>query len=364
MEDSSIYITGAHIRKKIWEIWGEVDQTQKILEKFRNINGKTSQYDVPDELFQKRTSRSNRVLLRWKVLKKNKISLQQLQTFYGGVCVEFVNEDFYEVSNKSIEEFNYLVTKIGSDEKISAILTFRNEDGDSGSSKARNSYQKYFSEPGVEYSPIKRNSNIKYVGKGDNSVWEGNYYYSIKGGSQDSFESHLDLDSPTLFNPAVDYANELVCLDIDITMSYFALHCFDLDRSKILNFNRLISEIEDYLKSREYFESNLLSYCKNHYSLKWGNGYLIDPIQLKKMSIEDFKTTGFDDSSVVCHDEAANKYNFYFDNKQNFILSPARPTNFFWAKKLSNMMQQNFSLDEYFKEEENRYLNRKEWYIS
>jgi hypothetical protein len=77
------------------------------------------------------------------------------------------------------------------------------------------------------------------------------------------------------------------------------------------------------------------------------------------MSISDFKTSGLENSSVVCHNEAANKNIFYYDNIQNFILTPARPSNFFWSKHLSNMMQQNYNLDEYFVEEEKRYLKRK-----
>lgn len=345
------------IKKQLWKIWGNLDS--KILEKFKNLNGKTGQYDVPDILFQKRTSRSNRVLLRWKIIEQNNISIEHLKTFYGGVCVEFVNEDLFNIKNQKKEIFNYLVSKIGSDERISAMLSFRNEDGDSGATISREYYSNFVSESSTKYLPIKRKYKKKFCGKGDNSVWEGNLFYSIKGGSQESFESHEGLEEPMLFNPAVEYANEKVCLDIDITMSYFALHCFDLPRNEIDNFEDLIQKIENFLKARVYYDGNLFDYCKNHYSLSLGNGYLIDPIQLNPMSISDFKTSGLENSSVVCHNEAANKNIFYFDEIQNFILTPARPNNFFWSKHLSNMMQQNYNLDEYFEEEEKRYLKRK-----
>jgi hypothetical protein len=238
------------------------------------------------------------------------------------------------------------------------MLSFRNEDGDSGATISRENYTNFVSEPNEDYSPIKRKYK-KYSGKGDNSVWEGNLFYSIKGGSQESFESHAGLEEPKLFNPAVEYANEKVCLDIDITMSYFALHCFDFPRNETGNFNELLKKIESFLETRIYDDGNLLNYCKNHYSLSLGNGYLVDPIQLNQMSILDFKSSGLENSSVVCHNEAANKNIFYFDNIQNFILTPARPSNFFWSKHLSNMMQQNYNLDEYFIEEEKRYLKRK-----
>jgi hypothetical protein len=344
------------LKKQLWRIWGKLDP--KILEKFKNLNGKTGQYDVPDVLFQKRTNRSNRVLLRWKILKQNSMSIDHLQTFFGGVCVEFVNDDFFNGANKNDELFNYLTSKIGSDEKISAMLSFRNEDGDSGATISRENFNYFVSEPNENYFPIKRKFK-KVPGKGDNSVWEGNLFYSIKGGSQESYESHSDSDEPMLFNPAVEYANEQVCLDIDISMSYFALHCYDLPRNKINNLGELIQKIESYLRTRIYNEENLLDYCKNHYSLSWGNGYLVDPIQFTSMSIYDFKTSGLENSSVVCHNEAANKNIFYYDNIQKFIVSPARPNNFFWSKHLSNMMQQNYNLDEYFAEEEKRYNKRK-----
>ena len=85
----------------------------------------------------------------------------------------------------------------------------------------------------------------------------------------------------------------------------------------------------------------------------------MDPIHVTPMSINDFKTSGTESSSVICHNEAANKNRFYFDSVQQFTLSPARPQNFFWSKHLSNMMQQNYNLDEYFIEEERRYKIRK-----
>jgi hypothetical protein len=348
---------GHLLREQIWRIWRNLDE--KILEKFKNINGKTGKYDVPDVLFQKRRSRSNRVLLRWKVLLQNKMTLEHLETFYGGLCVEFVNEDFFEPANRKNDLFNFLVSKLGSDEMISSIVSFRNEDGDSGANNSREYFNLFNSTIKDDFIPIKRKFE-QVSGKGDNSGWEGNLFYSIKGGSQESNESHLNINEPMLFNPAVEYANEIVCLDIDLTMSYFALHCYDIDKSTISGFDTLISEIELYLNERVYDEGNLLDYCKNHSSLSWGRGFLVDPIQFKKMSIYDFGTSGLEDSSVVSHNEAANQYKFYFDSRQKFILSPARPTNFFWSKHLSNMMQQNFNLEDYFVEEDVRYVKRKE----
>ena len=60
----------------------------EVSEKFRNINGKTAQGNVPIELFQRRTSRRNRVLIPYKTVYKNNLTIEQLETFEGGVCVD------------------------------------------------------------------------------------------------------------------------------------------------------------------------------------------------------------------------------------------------------------------------------------
>lgn len=348
------------LKRKIWTIRNNIDP--KVQEKFKNLCGKTWQYDVPDELFQKRTSRSNRVLLRWKVIKQNHMTLRWLETFYGGVCVEFVNDDFFDENNRSIDLFNHLISKIGADEMISAIVSFRNEDGDSGATIARVNYAKYMEQHGQDFIPIKRKTpDVPW--KWSNDVREGNGYFSIKWGSQTSYESHKDLVEPKLFNPAIEYANEQVCLDIDLTMSYFALHCEDV-KWIISWYDSLILELEKYLKSREYDDGNLYQYCISHDSLNNSERILVDPIQLKKMSIKNFATSGTEESSVVCHNTAANKYIFSFDESLQCVLSPANPKNFFWATHLSNMMQQNYNLDEYILEEERRYLKRRELKMS
>ena len=53
----------------------------EISEKFSNINGKTAQGDVPTSLFQRRTSRKNRVLISWKTVKKKSIKYSATEYF-------------------------------------------------------------------------------------------------------------------------------------------------------------------------------------------------------------------------------------------------------------------------------------------
>ena len=180
--------------------------------------------------------------------------------------------------------------------------------------------------------------------------WKGNIFISIKGGDQNSIESHEKIKKQQLFNPATEYANEQVCLDMALLMSFFTMHCFDV-KTKIDDtnqFNSIKTEIKNYLKSRYYDEGNLYEYATNHPTLKYGNNVLVDPVRLHNISILDFISDRGEESCVISHNEAANKDIFYFDKINNFILSPARPTNLFWSTHLSNMMQQNYKLEEFY----------------
>jgi len=335
----------------------------EISEKFKNINGKTSQGNVPEELFQKRTSRRNRALISWKIVKQNKLDIQQLDTFENGICVEFVNNDYLNKSFSNDDTFIELKNRIGSDQNVSSIISFRVEDGDSGANIARSSYQNFQKEVHpFKLMPIKR-KNAKIPGK-DNSHWEGNYFALIKGGTHETIDSHENLNDQMLFNPAIEYANEQVCDDLDITLFYFYLHCHDI-RNIISNkkdLNSIKRDCETYLKGRNYDEGNLYDYCKKHPCLSFSEGNLVDPIEVDTLNVQDFNTPwSFNDQKCIgiCHNEAANKNIFRFDSKNGFVVSAARPTNLFWSKQSSNMIQQSFTLDEFFKLEEERVERRR-----
>ena len=350
------------LKQDLFKIWERINPN--IREKFNNLNGKTGRYQVPIKLFQDRTSRKNRVLLPWKILYNNKLEIEQLKTFYGGLCIEFVNDDFFNTKYLTNPVYKILKNKIGSNDYISSIISFRTEDGDPGATVPRDSYKTFekFRENGtikIDVSPIKRDPNVTFSGKGDNSVWKGNIFISIKGGDQNSIESHTKLPKQQLFNPATDYANEQVCLDMDITMSFFAMHCYNIEKKVLNDFDLLYDKAATYLKKRNYDGGNLYNYCINHPSLKYGNGNLIDSIQYKKISINDFQHSGNENSSVISHNEAANKDKFYYDKINKCILSPARPMNLFWSTHWSNMMQQNYTLEEFCTKEDEWVYRRK-----
>ena len=350
---------------------------KKIKTKFSNISNKTGQYNVPSELFQKRTPRKNRVLISWKTVKKNSLTIEQLNSFSGGVAVEFVNEDFFNEVNQKDPLFIELKKRLGSDENVASIISIRSESGSSSSAIQRSAFQQLINNTVVNYKnnevTINENNYKDYAiaknSKGGigNEKWSGFLFVSIRGGQQDTLGTHQK--NITVFNPACEYANEDVCMDLDIVMSYFALKSIqkdNLNEEDKTIYDKLILDVEEVLISTSYenpsYNGNLLDYCRNHPSIKMVENHLYDPIQVQEIQIGDFAIDNKEDPRNLdfTHDEAVNNDKYYWDTEKNCILSAARPTNVFWSKHLSNMMQQNFSLTEYFEHEENIIKRRKE----
>ena len=137
------------VRRAAFNFLGHIDD--KIRTKFGNICGKTGQYDVPSELFQKRTSRKNRVLIPWKDVKNNGLTMEQLETFSGGVVVEFVNEDYFLPENQEHPVFLELKNRIGGDEIVSSIITIRSESGSSSSAVQREYFARLIDNTHINY---------------------------------------------------------------------------------------------------------------------------------------------------------------------------------------------------------------------
>lgn len=343
--------------------------------KFTNINGKTGSYNVPLNLFQQRTRRNSRVLIEWKAVMNNRLTIDDLSLFEGDVVVAFINNDYFGESDVQFKElFIKLKERLGSDEKVSSMILIKSEDGNPSSKVQREAYEKLVVEfPDYKDHLIRRDPNVKYSGKGNN-VFKGFIYYDIRGGQQNMIYSHEGIDSPNLFNPAIEYASTEVCLDIDLTLHYFALKSIPFEK-RDTEFDNLIIEfksklnqiIHPQISDDEKYDS-LYDYCENHPSLKIGDldthKQLYDPIQFEKIFIEDFsvKTISEIENLDLSHNTPVNFERFHVDQVNNEILSASRPTNLFWSRHLSNMMQQNSTLSQYFKRQEelvnlrNKYL--------
>lgn len=362
----------------------EKSEGKKAHTKLKNVCNKTGQYGVPSELFQKRTLRKNRVLIAWKEVRDNNITIEHLQTFSGGVVVEFVNDDYFinvsSLEAESQKTYLYLRSRIGSDELVSAIITFRSESGTSSSRQARQCFDKFIKGTEVfcdgnkividetNYNKyllkvVKEKSSIKT----GNDTWKGFLFYSIKGGDHDPKESHTK-EELRLFNPACEFATDTVSVDIDLVMLYFALSCIDkksiIDKKKLKKYDKISNQLKQALEESIYdstdYAGNLYDYCNNHISMLLNPGFLTDPIQARKIEITDFAIDDKSDSRNLdfTHSEAVKKKKYYWDKEHGCILSAARPTNVFWSKHSSNMMQQEMSLDEYFLFEDDNIKRR------
>lgn len=358
---------GNKLRLSVLNLFAKIHPSIKT--KVSNLCQKTARYHVPKKLFQDRTSRQNRVLFPWKHIYKNGITIDQIKTFEGGVCVEFVNKDYLNPDYQNIEVFKFFKDRIGGNSNFSSIVSFRSEFGDPGARIARESFDEFNSmiesnQINFNKQIIKRNPDIRWSGRGSNEHTIGNIFYEIKGGEQDGYESHTKKQQ--IYNPACEYANEIVTNDISLTLSYFILHTYDiqdkLENNDMNLFNELKKKISNYLKHREYDEvDNLLNYCYSHDSLKYTKNILYDTIEVEKISIDQFSSECTDKSKrmVTAHNEAVDKQKYHFDETNDFLLSAARPSNFFWLTHKSNMLMQDDTLHEYYKNEKERTKNRK-----
>ena len=346
--------------------------------KFSNVCSKTGSYDVPLELFQKRTPRKNRALISWKAVKNNNLTLEQLDTFEGGVVVDFINNDFFDEDNYKDSLFQELKERLGSNKNVSSIISIKSESGSSSSAVQREAFSKLTNNTKINYlgNEICINAdnyeqyaikqNIGGRGQG-NDTWSGFLFISIRGGQQDTIETHSGKEL-TLFNPACEYASADVCVDIDLVMSYYALASIDekslgWGSDKWREYKFLVQNLEKMLATIEYdnsgYKGNLLNYVKNQYSISLVPGQLTDPIQLIPITIDKFNISSRTEDSIdFTHEEAVIYEKYYWDSIKKCVLSPARPTNVFWSYHLSNMMQQNYNLEDYFKYEEERFEKR------
>lgn len=330
-----------------------------IQQKFSNISGKTGQYFVPEKLFQKRTARKNRALIPFEHVKKCNLTYEQLDTFEGGVVVEFVNNDYFDQlalpESEQNSVFKRLKDKLGSNDNVSAIIDIRST-GASSSQIQRDALEKLkkflkANNQAMEDVLLRRDSKVAYAGQG-NDKWKGYVYYSVKGGQQDASDSHDEYNIAStevqLFNPSVEYAGAIVSNDITLVLIYFAMFSVPEERRND-EWENLIKEYLKYFSTRLYDNKSLKDYVNNHISLKLEEGKLLDPIQVEPIHIEDFAVSGREEHSLdITHQTSVNRYSYVWDDKLKILLTPARPTNLFWSKHLSNMMQQDFSLKEYF----------------
>ena len=182
--------TDAQLKARLNSFFNAINP--KIKTKFLNIVAKTRKNDIPSNIWLNRTPRYSRVLIPWKKVKLNNITFQQLQSFSGGVVVEFINEDWFDETNQTNPVFIQLQSCLGSDETVSSIISFRSEGGTISSAHPQGFFNRFIAGTMLTYNGVRitvTQDNYKdYLltqlssGQTGNEKWTGFLYYSIKGG--------------------------------------------------------------------------------------------------------------------------------------------------------------------------------------
>lgn len=367
-------LTDKQLKTKLNSFFNTINP--KIKTKFANTVAKTRQNDIPKNIWLDRTARYSRVLISWKKVKSNNITFAQLQSFAGGVTVEFINEDWFDPTNQTDALFIQLKACLGSNNTVSSIISFRSEGGTISSAHAQTYFDRFISGTPVTYNgaaiTINENNYENYKltqvssGQTGNEKWTGFLYYSIKGGIHADAALVSNTTNYTLFNPSCDYASELVSYDIFFTLSYFALRSVEISAltpALQTQYTTVLNALITRLSSAQYasvdYTGNLLDYCNQHPSLQIEADKLYDPIQVERIYIEDFAADMKDPRNIdLTHNEAVLHENYYWDTNKQVILSPSRPSNLFWGFHESNMIQQNHTLEEFIELEIQRVEKR------
>lgn len=341
-----------------------------ITNKIKNNNGKCG---TAATLSTARTVAYGRSILPYHVaVKCNLCDIRKLRTFYEGVVIELINDDYFNVKrNNDDETSKHLIENLGGDETVSSIISVMSTNGDSGSSHAEACFKTFEQE--IEknsWFPVERKPEYckddKKYGKGititqGNDKWHGHYYKDISGGSNKNIKDKEKQELPKKFQIFIsyyDYANEEVCKHIDAIMIYYILHCFDIEKyipaPKVIelkeHFETLLKEI--YYDDGCLYDSPIIPKCLQ---MKNGQKILMCPLTDKKISIDAFliKDKKCPDSIQVCHNEAVSREKIYFDETRGYIITARRPQNLFWGIQRGNMQQQEQTIDEFQSEHVN-----------
>ena len=348
--------------KKILSIFKSEEKTahlpNNISTKIKNNNSKCGTASI---LPNQRTACVGRCTISYKEVMENNLNdVTKLSTCTNGIVVLLQNEDYFDLKEKTDDFSKYLIVNIGGDQVVSSIISIGSTGGDSGSSYASECFARL--QPEIEknnWFPAKRNPDYKKKDTNDfitlgNNKWHGQYYVDISGGSQENKKIKSGIESQ-LFNCFHDYANEEVATQIDAKMIYYMCHSNGIEKyipRPLLD--ECINKLEIYLKGIQYddgclYGSHVMRKCLK--IKKDGKKVLICPLTDQELSIDDFAIGKDDDDPNVmqiCHEEAVYYKKLYYDKTRGYIITARRPQNLFWGKKLGNMQQQHFTIDEYW----------------
>ena len=341
---------------------------KNIQTKLKNINKAGGKCEV---CATKRVSQNSRILLPYQIIRACELTLDQLKTHTSGIVIDVPFREYERISSSNInDELDaYIINNIGGEtiDPLAAIVTIKNEDGNSGSSAEREDLKRLENEIVVRgWQPVACNPEKTIKGKKNigNANWSGHYYYKISGGSQQSFKSHPDKE-PKIFTTYKGFmSTKKIIIDVMASLVWQMLHIFDIDKfistEDALKYKQTL---EDYLKKTMYLGESCYESIKKLENIR--DGKLISPITQKEISITAFdqKTVcgGKDEIVDISHNEPVNHKKIRFCQENNVMLSDYRPGNLFWDIHLGNMQQQSFTVKEFWEEMEERITKRKSW---
>lgn len=329
----------------------------KIKTKLDNINKAGSTNSIP--CTTKRVSQNSRIYLPYDIIIKNKLSLEELNTYSNGICIGITPSKFNELckNDQNSKLDNHIINNIGSDENVSAIVVIMKISGYSGSNKERQ--EKLILDELIKknnWKPIIRKTIIKKtdINKG-NDKWEGHYYYNISGGQQESHKSWEEKEEQIFTTHKGFMSNNEVINMVKKSLIYMMLFVYDID--KVIDNNKVEeykSTLENELKNKFYINKSCYQLIKQLECFDKDNN-LISPIMCNKISIDDF---GEIHKLNISHNVAVSKNIIQYCDINKIMLSDYRPGNLFWDFEIANMRQQDNTIEEYWVEIKKSIENR------
>ena len=343
-----------------------------IVQKIINNNGKCGTKSI---LSTQRTTCSGRCLIPYEVVMNNNCNDEnKLRTFYEGLTINLINEDYFNVKEKNDDFSKYAIEEIGGEKIVSSMVSAMSVNGDSGSAHALKCFNLLESEiKKYSWIPLKRKPEYvsddgkryeSLVTSGNDKI-HGHYYVDVSGGNNKNKKNKEIKREHQCFIAYYDYANKEVALHINVKMIYELLHCFDIeDCLTPSEIDEIKKVFETFLKGIHYddgclYDSHVMQKC-----LKYKNGkkILVCPLTDNKISIHHFKINDDEclESIQVCHQEAVSKEKIYFDETRGYMVTARRPQNLFWGTKRGNMQQQELTIDELWAEKK-KQCDEHEW---
>jgi hypothetical protein len=275
---------------------------------------------------------------RW--YKKNPMDPKAIErAFPNGLVIVLRNNDYFNIKDSTDPIHKLLVSRIGSNELLSAVVLIENED--SGKIKWGDLVKKVREFLG--WKPLSKvNAQMKHTSTKDktsNSYWNGHYAINLSGGTHTATKEGLI----ALANPIYDYASEYDSESIELQLMYTMLHCE--------NAENLLVDPAKFAEVREKYRIE----CEKRSLADWTKFGDANPINKSgklqccifrsKITADQFLGTceDPDDAIQYCHISSKNEddVTISLDGRVSTVF---RPYNIAWGVKRANIAQQKMSI--------------------